>query len=447
MSRLAGWKPPLAYFFLLALTTRAHVASWNDSARMATIDSLVERHTFAIDASDFVGTSDKILINGHFYSNKQPVMEVAGAAVLLPLHEVLGVELHHDAPGVAYYLLTLLLVGGPSALAAALLDRWFRRRGFTRLDRLVAVAGFAVATLVWPYSTVFNNHTVGGALLLLGVLMLGPARSWTNRRVLCAGLALGLSATFDLPPAALFVVVFLAYVRLQRGAGAAGSFVAGLIPALVIQLVLQLMISGDLLPTNFHREYWNFPGSPWVGSPISGEFHLRSFAEGLTYAFHSLLGSRGFLSYSPFLLWGVAGLVTAAWSSPSAERNHALATLVAVVMTMVYLVLFATQYGGLAYGERYFVGLSGVLACFIPKGCWSEAPRWRRGLFALTLVVSIAIAALGVAANPWRAETPVVAARVVQRAGIRSTLRHLGVFDLYVPRRGAVSAPAKRKSQ
>jgi hypothetical protein len=329
MLRPVGFKPALVYFFLLALTTRTIARNWNDQARVATVDSLVERHTFAIDGSIFRGTGDKILIDGRFYSNKPPVMDLAGAAVFLPIYEAFGVSL--STPRSAeYYLLTLLLIGVPSAFGVALLDRSFHRRGFARKDRLLAVTGFGCATLVWPYSTVINNHTLGGVLLLLGVLLLAPGARSTNARVLLGALALGFSATIDLPPAAIFAVVFLAYVPLGSGVRRGAWFLAGLAPPLLLQVALQLVISGDVLPVNLHREYWDFPGSPWIGTPISGEFHFASVGQAAGDVFHSLLGSRGFFSYSPFLLVGAAGLVAAAWSSPGEERGHARATLLAV---------------------------------------------------------------------------------------------------------------------
>jgi hypothetical protein len=468
MRHLSGWKLALACLVVLALTTRTHIASWNDAARMATIESLVHRHTFIIDQSPFVGTGDKIVVRGHFYSNKPPVLDVAGAAVLSALEPLLGLRLH-AGPSVAYYLLTLILIGVPSAVALAALDRAFRRRDFADADRVLAVAGFALATLVWPYSTVFNNHTPAGALLLLAAVALFPARgsadpraiesgsiwkskiepgSMLQRRAMWAGMAAALALAIDPPPAGLFIVAFLAYLVVrairwnEHGSSVVPSswtapawFVAGLVPPLVLQVGLQLLATGAVLPANLHREYWIYPGSGWGGVPISGQFHLTSFSDGVSYAFHSLAGSRGFLSYSPFLLWGLAALVAASWTAPRDERNYARAVLAASVATMAYLVLFATQYGGVSYGERYFVGLSGVIVLFTPRGFWSRAPRWRRGLLAAALAVSVVISGLGVVANPWRVETPAAAVDLVQRGGIRSTVRHLGVLDLWGPNR------------
>lgn len=181
-------------------------------------------------------------------------MELAGAAVFLPIHEAFGVNLSTPRSA-GYYLLTLVLIGVPSAFGVALLDRWFRRRGFGREDRLLAVAGFGCATLVWPYSTVINNHTLGGVLLLLGVLLLAPTSGSANARALLGALALGFSATIDLPSAAIFAVVFLAYVLLRSGVRTGAWYLAGLAPPLLLQVALQLVISGDMLPVNLHREY------------------------------------------------------------------------------------------------------------------------------------------------------------------------------------------------
>src|SRR4051812_4014036 len=71
-----------------------YAGSWNDGSRLATVECLVDHHTLAIDRSIFVavpeggspyptdgpdapllreGTRDKLLIDGHYYSDKSPV--------------------------------------------------------------------------------------------------------------------------------------------------------------------------------------------------------------------------------------------------------------------------------------------------------------------------------------------------------------------------------------
>ena len=86
----------LALAGLIALfSARDYAGGWNDGSRLATVECLVDHHTFAIDSSIFVqvpqstdtpgpylatdrnlvehGTADKLLIGGHYYSDKSPV--------------------------------------------------------------------------------------------------------------------------------------------------------------------------------------------------------------------------------------------------------------------------------------------------------------------------------------------------------------------------------------
>ena len=78
------------------IAARPYAGGWNDGSRLATVESLVDYHTLAIDRSIFVnpppaeagnsapyssedllstafGTGDKLYIKGHFYSDKSPV--------------------------------------------------------------------------------------------------------------------------------------------------------------------------------------------------------------------------------------------------------------------------------------------------------------------------------------------------------------------------------------
>jgi hypothetical protein len=83
-----------------AASARPYAGGWNDGSRLATVESLIERHTFVIDESIFVrvpaegpspyppgdvllrrGTQDKLLIGGHFYSDKPPVPALLMAGV------------------------------------------------------------------------------------------------------------------------------------------------------------------------------------------------------------------------------------------------------------------------------------------------------------------------------------------------------------------------------
>src|SRR5262249_4101935 len=69
-------------------SARPSVGGWNDGSRMAAVEALVDHGTFAIDVSVFAndspsrqGTKDKLFIDGHFYSDKPPVVSLLMAYV------------------------------------------------------------------------------------------------------------------------------------------------------------------------------------------------------------------------------------------------------------------------------------------------------------------------------------------------------------------------------
>src|SRR5262245_44064961 len=69
-------------------SARPYVGGWNDGSRLSAVEALVDHGTFAIDDSVFVndspsrhGTKDKLFIDGHFYSDKPPVMSLLIAYV------------------------------------------------------------------------------------------------------------------------------------------------------------------------------------------------------------------------------------------------------------------------------------------------------------------------------------------------------------------------------
>ena len=50
-----AWLAVIAGAMLIALVSaRPHAGGWNDGSRLATVESLVDRHTLAIDESIFV---------------------------------------------------------------------------------------------------------------------------------------------------------------------------------------------------------------------------------------------------------------------------------------------------------------------------------------------------------------------------------------------------------
>ena len=83
----------IAFGLLWAWLAKVHTHSWQEESRMATVQTLVEQGTFAIDHTDFNRTGDKVFVNGHFYSDKTPLLSVATAGLYSVLHNAFGLTL------------------------------------------------------------------------------------------------------------------------------------------------------------------------------------------------------------------------------------------------------------------------------------------------------------------------------------------------------------------
>ena len=114
---------------IAVLGARPYASSWNDGSRLATVEALVDQHTWAIDNSIFVkvpeqhdldpygqdvpstgGTMDKMFINGHFYSDKPPVAALYLAGVYWVAQKLTGLTAAQH-PHIFVYLITLMSSG------------------------------------------------------------------------------------------------------------------------------------------------------------------------------------------------------------------------------------------------------------------------------------------------------------------------------------------------
>jgi hypothetical protein len=117
------WIVILCPLLTVLFFTQHHIGSPNDASRIATIQSLVEYHTFALDSVNLAAMVDVQKRNGHFQSDKPPMMQVLGAIVYYPLYKSGYTFDSHFST--VYYLLTLVLVGIPFVIICLLLYKIF----------------------------------------------------------------------------------------------------------------------------------------------------------------------------------------------------------------------------------------------------------------------------------------------------------------------------------
>jgi len=376
-------------FFACALVTKTNPGSWNDRSRFATIESLADRHTFAIDGSLFMADmKDHYVYRGRTYSDKPPLLAILGAGVagVLALYGVTFARAH----GIVVYLVTLTVIGGWFALGAAYAYAMQRELGFGRRIATSVAALTGLGTLAFPYATVYANHVPAGAALLAAFY---HARR-SERGILdsaLAGVFLALAVCCDAGavPFAIGVVVLLA-----RPA-ALGIALAVALPFALAQAAFNHTVSSGFVPPAINSESWADPQSPFYNDR-PGLGRLPGFFDYVKYALYLLAGDKGLFSYSPLFLVALGGLVIWFRRGMAAERRMALAIVLSCTVYIALMVLYTNDYPSFTFGDRRYAEIAYVLC--VPLGAAFVAASGDARLRAVTLVlaaVSVTLAALG----------------------------------------------------
>jgi len=410
----------LILLVLIALgATHCAATTWNDESRMATVQSLVESGSFVIDQSDFARTGDKVFIKDHFYSDKPPMPSVLGAAVYFPLYH-LGVRLH-EGPSLAYFLITLATVSLFWILGTLAFFASLRFTGMDPERRLLAALALGLGSIFFSWSTTFNNHELAAGFLAIGFYFLLRARyeARVRRDLAIAGFFLALAGTADVPTIVFYVALLWPILRNPQLRKDAAFYLAPLLLTVAPYLAINYSIHHSLLPVQIVRAYFEYPGSPWIGSDELSGIRPNSFGFICSYAVLTLVGPKGFLLYDPFLFVAIWGLVRSIRrSGPFASEGVAVAA--GSVLLLLYYWVTSDNYAGWSYSIRWFVPLLPLLLFFLYPFFESFDKR-RESQFQALLFVSVVIAAVG-ALNPW---SPAVYSDVPFIANIKQFVAHL----------------------
>ncbi|MBN9120357.1 MAG: hypothetical protein J0I06_14565 [Planctomycetes bacterium] len=421
----AAWVLAALAFVLAAAGAKPFASSWNDGSRLASVAALVERGTFCIDGTVFLqpseavargtppydpanslcerGTLDKLLIDGHWYSDKPPLVSVPLAAAYRALM-ALGLPSPSEQPGLFAWVITVLLSGIGYAVAVGCLWALGTRAGLAPKWRFAWLAAFALATVLPAYTRSANNHIAQlGAVAVVCVLLCRIADRAAEGRMawgalVGAGFVTGFAYNLDFGVGPPLVLAVLGAVALRtRRLLPVLVFALGVLPCVVAGHAINYAIGGDWLkPLNMHPEYLAWPGSPFT-STMTGVIRPRPFAQFL-YTLDLLVGKKGFLTHNlPLLLAVVAGVRVLKRGSRGRVELLALGAW-CVVGWLMYGVL-SKNHGGACVSVRWFVP-------FLVPGFWllakllAERPELRRDFVALA-AWGVPLAASAWAVGPW----------------------------------------------
>jgi hypothetical protein len=131
----------------------------------------------------------------------------------------------------------------------------------------------------------------------------------------------------------------------------------------------------------------------------------------LRYTFRSLLGDRGLLLYSPLLLWAIAGLAVAVSNRRHPARLEGIILGAAMLAHALFIYTRTDNFGGKAYGARYFILLLPFLFYFLNFSLPTDFRSLRGKLAAAALIVAILLSvgsAFQGAQAPWQTVQPLL---------------------------------------
>ena len=403
----------LAALAVAIVSARPFAESWNDGSRLATIESLVDRHTFVIEAAIFARppatdaeraavrmvTLDKVQVDGRFYSDKPPVPALLLAG-LYQLWRWSGGASAQAAPDRFVWWMTLYSSGLAYLVAVVALFRAGRTLRLPRRDRLLLVGSFALATGALPYARAVNGHELllAVAMAIFALLAGGDAGGWSPRRLLAIGTLAGLGYTIDLAAGPLLLACVGVCVAVRTRRARPLGLVAGTAsPWLLLHHAITFAIAGTLRPINAVPEYLAWAGSPFVGA-MTGEVHHAGAFDFASYAVQLLIGSRGFLGHNPTLYVAIAGAV-ALWRQPPREAALLVCGAVWSVTTWLTYAALSNNYAGSCVSIRWFVPLLAP-AYLLLAVVLRDHPSWR-ALIAATSALGALLALAAWWRGPW----------------------------------------------
>ena len=415
---------------LAAISARPYAGGWNDGSRLATVESLVDRQTLAIDESIYVapttaarapyvagdgllakyGTLDKLFIGGHFYSDKSPVPAVLMAGVY-QCWRSLGGPSAAERPDWFARLMTWLFAGVPYLLAVAAIGRMLQNLDVPEPWDLVLTASFAFGSLALPYAAQVNNHVLLHAVAAGACEVISRTGPISFGRAAWLGVLAGFGYTIDLgagpPLLAAIVGVVLWKVREAGESPWPKVLVCALnaLPFVAAHHAITYAMAGTLGPANANADFFRWPGSPFTESNMTGGWNHSSPTKAGLYALDLLYGKKGFLLYSPPLLLAVFAL---GWliRRPRSERPAVVAFAAWAIGTWLLYAATSRNLSGQCLSVRWFVPL--LAPGYLILGLVArDVPAWRRDILVLSgggLLLTAELLLRG----PWYGRIPIL---------------------------------------
>ncbi len=379
-------------------------AMWNADTRIFLAASIVDQGQLSIDPYEQF-TGDKAAHDGHYYSDKAPGSSLLAVPVYLFVKltlyqgktnylQLLDVSDAKRTDFLARYLMTLLLVGLPSAFLGGLLFRFLALLGLGLRGRMLLTLGYGLGTIAFAFSTVFFGHQIAALLLFAAFYLLfsiqqGKISRW---HYLTAGLLAGYAIITEYPTALIVGCLALYAFYHTRNWRSMLLFGGGMLPPLSIAAVYNTLCFGG----PFSQGYANLAGPEVFRAGQAQGFFGLTFPH-LDALWQTTLGPyRGLFILSPFLLLVFPGF----WLlfRQRTWRSEVVLWLSIVVVYFLFAVSYYAWDGGYSLGPRHFIPALPFL--MLPIASVLQRRGWIRKLAILLISLSIMIVTLATAVYP-----------------------------------------------
>jgi hypothetical protein len=405
------------------VSARPYAGGWNDGSRLAAVEALVDYHTFAIDRSIFVsppvwpgpvpyppghpllqvGTYDKLFINGHYYSDKPPVVALLMAGVY-QVWQWCGGPRAWDRPDLFCLFMTLASSGLAYVASVWCVYRLGRVLGLSLGLCLALAASLGLATVALPYTRHVNNHIMllaVAAALFLGLTHLAAgAREglMQGRRLVWLGTLAGLGYNLDLGTGPMLLLCLFGLLAYRCGRWApVVVFGLATLPWLVAHHAINYAIGGTLTPMNAVPAYSLWPGCPFTAQNLTGGWN-HTPGHFVEYLASMLFGKRGFVNHSLPLFLALPAVVILLRRAPAELPEVVFAGCWAGGTWLLYGAL-SNNYSGVCCSVRWFVPL--LAAAYFGLAVFLRAYPERRVDFYLLSAWGAVLGYLMWREGPW----------------------------------------------
>ena len=379
------------------------------TSRLATVYSLTKYGTWAIDRPAEEPpirfeqrTIDKVWVNGHIISSKPPVLPLIMTGEYVLLNKVMGWSLDDDKQTTRIIrFMSFSLIGLSYMLILVFFSKTLNLFVSDSLTRAILLFSLAFCTQIWGYSFHINNHVPATAAMMVSLyfgLSLALNRVKQERwRFLAFGFTAGLVPTLDMP-VAVFAAFAGLYLLWKHPKNTLTLSVLGALLPIVIHVVCMWQSTGSIFPVQTRDEVYLYEASYWR-SPL----FVDALNEPKTlYGFHMTFGRNGIFLLYPILLLGLVAVGRALFKPNSPHRGLILSGALAFLILTAYYVVKTNNYGGEAYGFRWYIGAMPVL--LLMGGPLLSGVRARWQWMVITLMVSISFfSGFECAQSPWGA--------------------------------------------